>query len=152
MSSYLLSIIGIVLFCSVLTVIIPKGKTAKIVNGMARLACIVAIVAPIPAYLSEESGAFFGKTSIETDEAFIKYCSELRVDEAAQTLEKTWREEYEKDLSVTLYWGWTEEQEIEIYQANVYHRDLTQEEQTNIATYMQQTCGVQVVFYDDDGQ
>ena len=46
MSGYLLGVIGMVLFCAVLTVVIPHGKTSKMVHAISRIACVVAILAP----------------------------------------------------------------------------------------------------------
>lgn len=156
MNGYLLSVIGTVLFCSILTAVMPQGKTATMVNAIARLACIIAILAPIPAYLSGEQFVFFGETVIETDNEFIKYCSELRVQEAGKKLEDELNERYDTQLSVTLLWGWEnisqgyEQGKIAVYQASIVcGKDFSFDSRQEIVEYVDEQYGFGVVFYED---
>ena len=50
MNEYVLSVIGTVLIASVLTAILPEGKTSGIIKGITRLVCVVAIVAPVVSF------------------------------------------------------------------------------------------------------
>lgn len=149
MSGYLLSVIGVILLTSLLTVVIPQGKTSKIVAAISKLACIVAILMPIPSLLKGEETDFFGETIIETDEAYIKYCSEMRVREAEYNLQKQLREQYSERLDFSLYWGWEEENEpvIRVYRADIFCEELTEEERQSISVFLTETYGIEAAFY-----
>lgn len=103
MNGYLLGIIGTVIFSSVLTAILPEGKTSGVVKGVTKLACVITIVSPVLHFFKTwdiGEGGFeenFSKSVIQTDEAFIQYYSETRIREAENALEK----ELEKDFGVT---------------------------------------------------
>ena len=72
MNGYLISVVGTVLLCALLTAILPEGKTANLIKAVAKLACLVAIIAPVPAFLQQSSFGiidknlqnFFGENSI----------------------------------------------------------------------------------------
>ncbi len=112
MNGYLLSVIGTVLFAALLTAIVPEGKTSGLVKAIAKSACLLAIVAPIPSYLHSEnfdkkntdSQTIFSQTVIETDEDFIKYYSEMRIRATKQALERELKEKFSVETSVELNW------------------------------------------------
>ncbi len=113
MSGYLLSVMGTVLLAALLTAITPDGKTSGLIKAIAKSACLLAIVAPIPSYLhsgksdekSEQTETIFLQTVIETDEDFIKYYSEMRIRATKQALERELEEKFSVKTSVEL--GWT---------------------------------------------
>ena len=121
MNGYLLSVIGTVLIAALLTAIAPDGKTSGLIKAIAKSACLLAIVAPIPSYLnsgnSDEKNAdlqtIFSQTVIETDEDFIKYYSEMRIRATAQALEAELKEKFSVVASVELEWM-NESDEIKI--------------------------------------
>lgn len=121
MNGYLLSVIGTVLLAAVLTAIAPEGKTSSIIKAVTKSACLLAIVAPIPAYLNSERSdeknentqTNFLQTVIETDEDFIKYYCEMRVRATAQAIEAELKEKFSVQTSVTLNWQY-ESDEIKI--------------------------------------
>lgn len=121
MNGYLLSVIGTVLIAALLTAIAPDGKTSGLIKAIAKSACLLAIVAPIPSYLnsgnSDEKNAdlqtIFSQTVIETDEDFIKYYSEMRIRATAQALEAELKEKFSVVASVELEWS-NESDEIKI--------------------------------------
>lgn len=121
MNGYLLSVIGTVLIAALLTAIAPDGKTSGLIKAIAKSACLLAIVAPIPSYLnsgnSDEKNAdlqtIFSQTVIETDEDFIKYYSEMRIRATAQALEAELKEKFFVVASVELEWM-NESDEIKI--------------------------------------
>lgn len=112
MNGYLLSVIGTVLIAALFTAIAPEGKTSGLIKAIAKSACLLAIVAPIPSYLhsgnSDEKNAdfqtIFSQTVIETDEDFIKYYSEMRIRATAQALEAKLKEKFSVETSVELQW------------------------------------------------
>lgn len=113
MNGYLLSIIGTVLLCAILTAIAPQGKTSGAIKGVAKLACVLVIVSPVLRFFktgeiggnsTENSPTFFPQTGIETDEAFIQYYSEMRVRETERALQEEILERYAVEAQVTLLW------------------------------------------------
>ena len=118
MNGYLLSIIGTVLLCSIITVIIPSGKTAGTVKGIAKLVCVLAIIAPILRFFktgeldwtkSDGDKENFSKTVIEIDQSFIQYYSESRVRETERQMETLLEEEFNIETAVSLRWEFESE-------------------------------------------
>lgn len=113
LNGYLLSIIGTTLVSSVLLSILPEGKSSGMVKGIAKLVCLVSIVSPIPNLIGEETfsklfqsdstkknNQQFTETVIRTDEEFIDYVSELRIDNAKWTIELEIYQRFEVECSI----------------------------------------------------
>lgn len=120
MSGYLLSIIGTVLLSAILTAILPEGKTAATVKNIAKIACLVVIVSPVLGIFrslsgeekfDENSEIFFSQTVIQTDEEFIKYYSEMRIQNAQAALQEELFNSFSVETDVTLFWEYTGEKE-----------------------------------------
>ncbi len=117
MNGYLLGVIGTVLLCSLLTAIAPEGKTSAAIKGIAKLACALAILAPVLRFFqSGDIDVLLGageknssQTVIRTDEAFIQYYSERRVEETEAALETELLEKYAVAVEVDLTWRFDEE-------------------------------------------
>ena len=111
---YLLSVVGTILLGAVLTAIIPEGKTAGIVRSMTKLVCLLVIISPILSYLSSEKAVGkeknFTQSVIQTDESFIQYYSELRVEQAEKAIAEALKQEFSVDCGVRLDWLLKEEQ------------------------------------------
>lgn len=112
MNEYLLSIIGTVLLCAFLTAIIPQGKTAAVIKGVTRLACVLVIISPVLRFfttgeLYSDSDVFnenFQQSSIQADASFIKYYSEMRIRQTEASLEEEIERRFELSTEVTLDW------------------------------------------------
>lgn len=111
MSGYLLAIIGIVLLTGILSAVLPEGKTAKFIKGMTKLCCLAVILAPILGFFHKVATGgeinfpfFSSETVIETDGAFIDYCSTKRIENAETELEKKLEETFSVRVGVTLLW------------------------------------------------
>ena len=111
MNEYLLGVIGTILICALLTAILPQGKTSGVIKAITRMACVLAIVAPILKYLQTGSlhsninvEGNFTETVIETDETYIKYYSEMRIRETEKALENELAERYAVSVEVHLIW------------------------------------------------
>ena len=110
MSAYLLSIIGIVLLTAILSAVLPDGKTVKFIKGIAKLCCLAVILAPVLGFFKEASDGkinfpfFSSETVIETDGAFIDYCSTKRVENAEEDLEEKMEELFSVRVEATLLW------------------------------------------------
>ena len=136
MSGYLLCVIGTVLVCSILTAIAPEGKTSAVIKGVARLACILAIIAPVFNFLKKGEIAIFkdkngqeifSQEGIDGEVAFIQYYSEMRISQTEQALQAEIEEKYEVFAEVTLAWSRVEE-EIRVDEIRVSLPEKTGEE------------------------
>ncbi|MBQ4052808.1 MAG: hypothetical protein IJD33_00545 [Clostridia bacterium] len=106
MSGYLLSVIGIVLFSSILIAVLPNGKTADMIRGITRIACVITMLSPV-VYFFVDGGnfdGFFGEKGIETEAAFIQYCSEERIEQAEILLQKELSEKYDGIHKIEMQW------------------------------------------------
>ena len=111
MKEYLLGVVGTVLLSAVLTGVLPNGKTMALVEGIARLVCILSIIAPIitnfydgnTSYFDEKAEeVFFSQSVIEREQSFIKYYSELRVKETERLLERELYERFQVEIKISL--------------------------------------------------
>ena len=118
MKEYLLSIIGTVLFSAILTAILPEGKSAGLIKGIARMACTLAIVAPMLQFFQsgtlslinlEKYDGIFSQTVIDSESAFIHYYSELRIRETENALE--WELEETQGIASKVSIQWTNQDE-----------------------------------------
>lgn len=112
MSEYLLCIIGTVLVSAVLVAVMPDGKMSTLIKGATKLACLIAIVAPVQTLLkgvqsdekNENSQDYFVNAVIEMDASFIQYYSEMRVADAARALKEEILRQFSCQTQVTLDW------------------------------------------------
>ena len=106
MSEYLLSVISIVLFSSVLIAVLPSGKTGEMIRGIARIACVITILSPVVQFFVDPGklDGFFREKRIETETTFIEYCSKERIGEAEELLKKELSEKYEGIEAVNFEW------------------------------------------------
>ncbi len=115
MSGYLLSIVGIVLLSSILSVVLPGGKTVKFIKGITKLCCLAVILAPVLGFFKKAASGdgkinfpfFSSETVIETDGAFIDYCSTKRIENAEAELEKKLKETFSVEVEATLLWEYS---------------------------------------------
>lgn len=125
MNGYLLGIIGTVLFSSVLTAIVPEGKTSGIIKGVAKLACVIAIVSPVLHFFKTRElgeGFFqenFSKSVIQTDEEYIQYYSEMRIRETENALEKELEENFAIHAEIRIDWALKADMVGSLYEADV---------------------------------
>ncbi len=138
MSAYLLSVVGTVILCSVLTAILPEGKTAGLIKAIVRIACVLAIVAPVLTFFQKgtlsvnsdkKSQSIFSQSVIDGERAFIKYYSEMRVSQAEDGLEKELLKTYAVQATVAIEWE-LQSQEI----AEKYNVDLIKITQIRVDT------------------
>ena len=122
MSGYLLTIIGTVLVCSLITAIAPEGKTTASVKGVAKLVCTLAIISPvlrflktgsIQSFIDKNRQEIFYQEVIDVDGEFIQYYSEMRVRQTEKALEEELFKKYAVSCEVCLEWSMEEEIRIE---------------------------------------
>ena len=122
MSGYLLTVIGSVLVCSLITAIAPDGKTSASVKGVTKLVCILAVIAPILNFFKMDSvqglidknrqGIFY-EDVIEVDGEFIQYYSEMRIQQTEEVLSEKLFERYSVSCEVWLDWSFEGDIRIE---------------------------------------
>lgn len=151
MNAYVLSVIGTVVLSTILTFIIPEGKTASLIKGIAKTACVAVIVAPIvqffytgdiPSFFYQNVQEIFSQSGIETDSEFIQYYSEIRLKEAQEKLQTELLEKYALETKVTLEWIWKEKDgkdEIYIVKIKVSDMEMQSDEKKNeVREYLSQ--------------
>lgn len=73
MKTYILSIAGIILLSSVVSIIVPNGKMGSFMKGVMRLLILVVIVTPMISLM--QSGELnFTLQNYSMDESFLEYC------------------------------------------------------------------------------
>ena len=135
MNAYLLSILGTVLLSTILTAILPNGKTTQLIRMITRLVCILAIISPILSFFKTGSlslekevfSDFFSDSVIEEEASFIEYYSQLRIRETEDALERELFEKYAVEGEVTLTYERVEDK-IRITQMCVVLQEMQEEE------------------------
>ena len=170
MNAYLLSVIGTILISAIITALIPEGKTATVIRSVAKLACTVAILAPILHFfktgelgeggeLSNTATGNFSKISIEADEEFIQYYCEIRVRETERALENELAKTHGVSADVALLWelrteevyGLYDGQEIYIKAVKILPKQTIEgETRTKIMEKFKNEYGCEVQF-DENG-
>ena len=132
MNGYLLSVIGTILLSALLTAILPNGKTSAVIKAITKLACLLVIISPVFSYIQAETGTSNGNSSknlsqsvIQTDESFITYYSEMRIQNAQAQLENEIKEKFGLDCKVVFTWEYDKE--------NIRIIKLTVQPQTEIS-------------------
>ncbi len=122
MNGYLLSVMGTVLVCALLTAIAPEGKTSSVIKGIARLACVLTIISPVLHFFKTGETDVYSKEKnlsesvISEDGSFIQYCRELRVRETETAIEKELNERFDFQGEVTLVWTIEKELVDDLYE------------------------------------
>lgn len=139
MSEYLMKIMGIVLIAVILTNLLPTGKTSVLIKNNLRLCMYLCMLMPAfdffislkennPSSVSEIFTNYFSETVIPTDELYIKYCSEISVENAENCIEKKILEKYGVTSEVTLQSVITDSFEIKIEEGFLKVGNFTNDE------------------------
>ncbi len=123
MNEYLLTVIGTVLLCSVLTAMIPEGKTSPVIKGIVKLVCILTIISPVFRFLSsgdlkeltdKKSQDFFDGQVIAAEGEYIQYYCEMRVRQTESALEEELKDKFSLQSEVVLTWSLQEDEKKRI--------------------------------------
>ena len=123
MKEYLIRIVGITLICSILTMIIPKGKNFNVICGAMKIICLLVIVAPVLLFFQNKDNRkldkiyqeIFSDSVIQVDEEFINYYSESTIDYLEKQVEKEILEMYNHVVWVSVDWEYAVDKYQEIY-------------------------------------
>ena len=143
MNGYLLSVIGTILLSALLTAILPNGKTSAVIKAMTKLACLLVIISPVFSYIQAETGTSNGNSSknlsqsgIQTDEAFITYYCEMRIQNAQAQLESEIKEKFDFDCKVVFAWEYDKET-IRIIKLTVQPQtELSEQQNSELCEYL----------------
>lgn len=81
MNAYILSIAGIVLVISAVSIISPNGKMGKFIKGTGRLFILVVMVAPFATFFTDKKSSLFLSEEITTDDNYLQRCVEILSEE-----------------------------------------------------------------------
>ena len=143
MNGYLLSVIGTILLSALLTAILPNGKTSAVIKAITKLACLLVIISPVFSYIQAETGTSNGNSSknlsqsvIQTDEAFITYYSEMRIQNAQAQLESEIKEKFDLGCKVIFTWEYDKEI-IRIIKLTVQPQtELSEQQNSELCEYL----------------
>lgn len=153
MSGYLLSVIGAVLICALITAIAPEGKTATSVKGIAKLVCVLAIISPVFKYLKtgdleaftdKNRQEFFSESVIDAEATFIKYYSEMRVKQTEDALQKELLEKYDLETEISLQWRMNEKICIDAICVKL-QKNINEDIENNVRSYLSKTYNCEVL-------
>lgn len=155
MTEYLLTVIGVILISSVLNAIVADGKTAGIIKNVTKLACVLVIVAPALTWVKgfskkDEKASLinFSQTVIQTDENFIQYYSELRIEYAKDSLEQELKTRFQINTDVDIDWSFTVNKEIKIEKIFVGVESADLEFAEKISKYIETEYACEVETYE----
>ena len=143
MNGYLLSVIGTILLSALLTAILPNGKTSAVIKAITKLACLLVIISPVFSYIQAETGTSNGNSSknlsqsvIQTDEAFITYYSEMRIQNTQAQLESEIKEKFDLGCKVIFTWEYDKEN-IRIIKLTVQPQtELSEQQNSELCEYL----------------
>ena len=106
MNEYLLKIMGTSVLSIVLVSCLPTKKVHSLIKNIVRLCLYLIIIAPIASFCIKltKNGSetffeifsnYFSESVIETDEVYIKYCSEKSLESTERALAQKILEEYQ---------------------------------------------------------
>ena len=152
MNGYLLSVIGTILLSALLTAILPNGKTSAVIKAITKLACLLVIISPVFSYIQAETGTSNGNSSknlsqsvIQTDESFITYYSEMRIQNTQAQLESEIKEKFDLGCRVVFTWKYDKEN-IRIIKLTVQPQtELSERQNSELYEYLTKNYCSEVV-------
>ena len=93
MSSYILSILGIVLIGVIVDVIVPSGTINKYIKSIFSIFVVAVIISPIVTFLSNKNGIKIDYSNYEIDIKLIEYIFEKRIENEEIKIENYLSEE-----------------------------------------------------------
>ena len=109
MVDYILGLTGIVLVSTVLTNILPTGKTSILIKNIVRLCAYLSILSPALNFFNKELSSstkiiqnYFAEDVIQTDNSYIQYCSEKTIENVEEMIRERLQTEYSVVTTVKL--------------------------------------------------
>ena len=153
MTEYLLSVTAIVILSTILSNILPSGKTAGVVKGIFRLCVYLVILSPVVVFINTYSTKnehffekYFDERVIKTSDVYIEYCSEKTVAEAERLIEEKLKEDYSIATCVTVIVSETTDKILKVEKIVIEVNDISSEKQTEIEQDFKRMFSVDIQF------
>ena len=111
MDAYILSVCGAVIISSLVTILLPDGKTGKFINGVLKLFCLLVILVPLFVFFKNGSCETAGSAAegeISLDEEFIGDFYDEFANEEARAVEKKIEEELSVTVTAQIEWDFVD--------------------------------------------
>ena len=111
MDAYILSVCGAVIISSLVTILLPDGKTGKFINGVLKLFCLLVILVPLFVFFKNGSFDTAGSAAegeISLDEEFIGGFYDEFANEEARAVEKKIEEELSVTVTAQIEWDFVD--------------------------------------------
>lgn len=111
MDAYILSVCGAVIISSLVTILLPDGKTGKFINGVLKLFCLLVILVPLFVFFkngSFETAGSAAEGEISLDEEFIGDFYDEFANEEARAVEKKIKEELSVTVTAQIEWDFVD--------------------------------------------
>ena len=127
MQTWILSVSAMILLASVADIMLPEGRTNKIVRCVMSFACLFVLVAPLQKIAGGEFsfGDIFSNGSCEVQDTFLEYTFGEKVSALERDCEKMLSERDLRADRVTLY-AENDDQIPAVYRAEVFGADGAQ--------------------------
>ena len=102
MSSYVVSILGIVLAGVIIEIIIPSGAINKYIKGIYSLFVVAVIISPIINFSSKENDFKLVYNDYTVDEELFEYISKQRINSLENTIEKDLKDKGFNGLDINI--------------------------------------------------
>lgn len=93
MQAYILSIAGVVLISTVISIIVPTGKMGKFIKGMTKLFILVVLIAPFVSWAGGDK-YIFTTSELGRDTEYLEYCAVLLSEEDERKITAWLKEGY----------------------------------------------------------
>lgn len=144
MKEYFLSIVAFILICSILTKVLPHGKTKPLLLGAIRLACLSMILVPVGSLFQPE------KSVVEIDQAFLEYCSDYVRETFNQKIKDELFDAYSDRVEVCSKWDLVKLIKIELV-FDMNGRIVHMNREKSVAEELKKQYGVEVSYETSSG-
>lgn len=108
MKEYILAVCGAVILSALALILLPEGKTGKMINGMLKLFCLLVMLVPLLAMFREGGSIvniFQGEEAVaQPDAAFVEYMFARRAEQEEGLLEADVYEAYGVQAYAEIEW------------------------------------------------
>ena len=123
MSSYVLSILGVVLLGIIIDVIIPSGNINKYIKSIFSIFIVAVIISPVVKFLSNKSDFKLDYNNYEIDQELVQYIYKKRVENEEKKIEQHFQSEGFEGIDIVIDFS-INNNEIEYNSCNINLENL----------------------------
>lgn len=98
-----LTILGLAVVTTVAEMLLPQGKTRKVIRSVFATVAVLVIVTPIPGLLKNTGGGLGAEDGPSTDEGYLGYVESIKSDAAEKAVKEQLRKSgYSDDFRLTV--------------------------------------------------